>query len=154
MARMEDLPEAEQKIMENMVCPIFDDKPWVEGPPLHQRRVAIISTAGLHKKEDRPFTYDPGDVYRVIPGNVQASDLVMSHVSSEFDRTGYQQDWNISFPVDRLKEMQEKGIIGSVADYHYSFMGAHDPLKIEEKAREVARLLLKDKVDAALLVPV
>jgi D-proline reductase (dithiol) PrdB len=116
--------------------------------------VAIISTAGLHRKEDRPFTLDPGDYYRVIPGNITANDLVMTHVSTNYDRFGYQQDWNIVFPLDRLNALREQGVIGSVADYHYSFMGAHDPVPMESTVREVAGLLKKDKVDAALLVPV
>jgi len=85
----------------------------------------------------------------VIPRDIKANELVMSHVSANFDRTDYQQDWNIMFPLDRVNELKEQGIIGSVADYHYSFMGAHDPGFMEEKSRDVAKLLLKDKVDAA-----
>lgn len=154
MARLELLPEMERKALENLDCPTFEDRPWVQGPPLNQRRVAIISTAGLHKRDDRPFTFDPGDVYRVIPGHIKANELVMSHVSANFDRSGYQQDWNIMFPLDRIQEFRDQGVIGSVADFHYSFMGAHDPKAMEDKAREVAKLLLNDKVDAALLVPV
>ena len=151
---MERLPEIERKVLETLECPVFESFPWVAGPPLQERRVAIISTAGLHRREDRPFTLDPGDSYRVIPGNMKAGDLAMSHVSTNFDRTGYQQDWNILFPLDRLNELCEQKRIGSVADYHYSFMGAHDPVPMESATRDVAGLLKKDQVDAALLVPV
>ena len=154
MARMELLPEMERKTLEALECPTFEDHPWVDGPPLSQRRVAIISTAGLHKKDDRPFSFDATDAYRLIPGDIKANELVMSHVSANFDRSGFQQDWNIMFPLDRLNEFKEQGLIESVADYHYSFMGANDPVPMEPKAREVAKLLLKDKVDAVLLVPV
>ena len=154
MARLELLPEMERTALESLDCPTFVDRPWVEGPPLNQRRVAIISTAGLHKKDDRPFSFDAADAYRLIPGDVKANELVMSHVSAIFDRSGFQQDWNTMFPLDRLNEFKEQGLIGSVADYHYSFMGANDPVPMEEKTREVAQLLLKDKVDAVLLVPV
>jgi D-proline reductase (dithiol) PrdB len=124
----------------------------VEGPPLNQRRVAIVSTAGLHRRDDRPFTLDPGDYYRVIPGDIQANDLVMSHVSTNFDRTGFQQDWNVVFPLDRLRELAREGVIGSVADFHYSFMGVHDPMSVETEARAVARLLKKDRADGVLLL--
>ena len=113
-----------------------------------------MSTAGLHKRGDRPFTFDAGDGYRIIPGDVAANDLVMTHVSTNFDRSGFQQDWNVVFPVDRLRELAEEGHIGSVAQYHYSFMGAHDPIALEEQARSVADLMKKDQVDAVLLVPV
>jgi D-proline reductase (dithiol) PrdB len=78
----------------------------------------------------------------------------MTHVSTNFDHTGFQQDWNVVFPIDRLQELAKNGIIGSVADFHYSFMGANDPMPMEQEARSVANLLKKDNVDAALLVPV
>ncbi len=154
MALLEKLPEIERHFLESLKCPVFETRPWVKGPPLGDRRVAIISTAGLHHKEDRPFTFDPGDYYRVIPGDIAAKDLVMSHVSTNFDRSGFQQDWNVLFPLDRLRELQDQGVIGSVAEYHYSFMGAHDPVPMESTARSLAGLLKKDGVDAALLIPV
>ncbi|MFC1916537.1 glycine/sarcosine/betaine reductase selenoprotein B family protein [Chloroflexota bacterium] len=154
MVRLDKLTEAERKFYEEFNCPTFKTQPWVEGPPLNQRRVAIVSTAGLHRRGDRPFTLDPGDYYRIIPGNVKANDLVMTHVSANFDRSGFQQDWNVIFPVDRLRELARESVIGSIASMHYSFMGGHDPISMEPEARSVADLLKKDKVDAVLLLPV
>jgi D-proline reductase (dithiol) PrdB len=78
----------------------------------------------------------------------------MTHISTNFDRTGFQRDWNVVFPLDRLKELAADGIIGSVAVYHYSFMGATDPAMMEPEAKNLAGLLKGDRVDAALLVPV
>jgi D-proline reductase (dithiol) PrdB len=92
--------------------------------------------------------------YRVIPGDISAGDLVMTHISTNFDRTGFQRDWNVVFPLDRLKELALEGIIGSSAAYHYSFMGAADPAAMEPAARNLAGLLKGDRVDAVLLVPV
>jgi hypothetical protein len=34
----------------------------------------------------------------------------------DFDQAGFQQDWNIVFPLDRLKEPASEGVIGNVAD--------------------------------------
>ena len=154
MARFEQMNEALGNHLEKLPCPRFDTQPWVDGPPLNKRRVAIISTAGIHRRGDRPFTMNPGDYVRVIPGDIQAADLVMTHVSTNFDHSGFQQDWNILFPIDRLRELADAGVIGSVADFHYSFMGAQDPMNMETIARDLAGLLKKDQVDAALLVPV
>jgi D-proline reductase (dithiol) PrdB len=154
MARLELMPEHERKHLKDLACQSFETHPWVEGPPLHERRVAIISTAGLHRREDRPFTFDPGDNYRIIPGDVKAADLIMSHVSTNFDHSGFQQDWNVLFPIDRLRELAEEGIIGSVADFHYSSMGAVDPSQMEQDTRDLAGIIKKDGVDALLLVPV
>jgi hypothetical protein len=55
-----------------------------------------------------------------------------------FDRTGLQEDWNVAFPIDRLRELAAEGTIGSMADTHYSFMGATDPLQMEPHTRELA----------------
>jgi len=64
----------------------------------------MISTVGLHRRGNRPFSLVSDD-YRVIPGDAMANDLVISHVSTNCDRTGFQQDLNVIFPIDRLREM-------------------------------------------------
>jgi D-proline reductase (dithiol) PrdB len=78
----------------------------------------------------------------------------MSHISANFDRTGFQQDWNVVFPLDRLRELVRAGVVGSLAEYHYSFMGATDPRDMEDTARSLAHIMKKDTVNAVLLVPV
>ena len=152
--RLENVSEEERKMLLSFKCPSFDTNPWVTGPLLNKRRVAIITTAGLHGRQDRPFQMSPDDYYRVIPGNVQANDLVMSHLAASFDRSGFQRDWNVVFPIDRLREMVAEGIIGSLADFHYSYNSVRAQPDEPEPIREIAGLLKKDNVDAALLFPV
>jgi len=153
MARLDELPEPQRSHIARLECPSFDTKPWVAGPPLHMRRVAIVSTAGIHRRDDRPFQIMSGE-YRIIPGETATSDLVMSHTSTNFDRTGFQQDLNLVFPLDRLRGLAERAVIASVGDFHYSFMGAADPSSMESAARDLAGVLKKDNVNAILLVPV
>jgi D-proline reductase (dithiol) PrdB len=152
--RLEKASEEERKRLLSFKCPTFDTHPWVSGPPLNQRRVAIVNTAGLHGRHDRPFSRDPGDFYRVIPGDVQANDLVMSHMSTGFDRTGFQRDWNVVFPLDRLREMEAEGVIGSLAAFHYSYNSVRAQPDAPGPVREIAGLLKKDNVNAVLLFPV
>lgn len=153
MPRLDDLPEAARKQLAGLACPSFDGRPWATGPELGDRRIALISTAGLHRRGDRNFL--PREAtYRIIPGEIAARDLIMSHVSTNFDRTGFEQDWNVVFPIDRLRELADQGEIGSVAANHYSFMGATPPEQMEEMARRLADLLHADRVTGALLVPV
>ena len=153
MARLNEMAEPMRSHLADLPCPRFDSTPWASGPKLSERRVAILSTAGLHGRGDRPFQGFEGD-YRVISSDTGANDLVMTHISTNFDRTGFQQDWNVVFCLDRLKDLADEGVIGSVADYHYSFMGAAAPAQMDSHAQNLARLLKGDKVDAALLVPV
>lgn len=153
MAHLDQMPEPMRSHLAKLPCPTFEDRPWVSGKHLARRRIAIISTAGLQRRGDRPFEGMTGD-YRVIPGEIAARDLVMSHISTNFDRTGFQQDWNVAFPLDRLKELAAQGVIGSVAAFHYSFMGATDPAEMEAAAKNLVLLLKGDRVDGVLLVPV
>ena len=153
MARLERIAEPERSYLLSLPCPTFKTTPWVIGPPLSKRRLALISTAGLHRRADRPFEVGASD-YRVIPANTMANDLIMSHISTNFDRIGFQQDINVVFPLDRLRELVDRNIIGSLAHYHYSFMGATDPRQLEGTARSLAGIMKNDGVNAALLVPV
>lgn len=158
MVRLADLSEPERKGMLGRVKELagFDASgAWVNPPPLPKCRVAIITTAGLHRHGDVPFTEGPAQAdYRVIPGDANAADLTMSHNSINFDRTGFQQDINVVFPIDRLRELAAQKVIGSVADFHYSFMGALPPKTLEPRGRALAGLLKQDKVDAVILTPV
>jgi D-proline reductase (dithiol) PrdB len=79
----------------------------------------------------------------------------MTQSSANFDRTGFQQDVNVVFPIDRLRELRDAGEVGEIADYHYAINGAGWlPHQIEATAREMAGLLKEDRVNAVLLVPV
>jgi D-proline reductase (dithiol) PrdB len=155
MARLSDLPEWERPhhLDKIKALPDYGATPFASGPPLKRRRVAIVTTAGLHRRGDRPFEVGSAD-YRVIPGDTDAGDLVMSHISVNYDRSGFQEDVNVVFPIDRLRELAADGTIGSVSDFHYSFMGASQGHTLEAKARELAGLMKRDGVDAVLLTPV
>ena len=153
MVRLSDLNELSRKFMIEFDCPTMDGRPWVEGPPLGERRVAIVSSAGLQRRDDPPFHLGASD-YRVIPGDVEGGDLVMNHSSINFDRSGFHEDINVAFPIDRLRELAADGTIGSAADYHYTFMGVTHPDDMVASARTVAALLQDDGVDSVLLTGV
>ena len=117
-------------------------------------RLAIVTTAGLHRRGDRPF--GPGEqTFRILPANAPAADIVQSHTSLGFDRTATMRDLNISFPVDRLRELIARGELGGTGPFHYSFMGAQRDLKRiqEETGPEVGRRLRDEGVQVALITP-
>jgi D-proline reductase (dithiol) PrdB len=116
--------------------------------------VAIVTTAGLHRRGDRPF--GPGDpTYRIIPSDTPAPDILQSQTSIGFDRAPIMRDINISFPIDRLRELSARGEIGELAPNCHSFLGAQRDLRrIEaETAPEAARRLRDEGVDVALITP-
>ncbi len=154
MVRLRDLSDAERDHIMAKEVTRYDEAPWVKGPPLGERRVALVTTAGLHHVDDDAFSHVDLS-YRVIPGDTDLETLTMTHSSVHFDRTGFREDVNTVFPLDRLRELAADGVIASVADHHYSVMGAGwPPEMIEPTVRELARLLKADGVTAVCLVPV
>ena len=156
MVRLSDLHEVEAKHMRERAAQMrpVDPAPWITPKKLADSKVAIVSTAGLHRRSDAPFQVGAVD-YRLIPADVDFGDLVVSHISTNFDRSAYQQDPNIWFPLDRLREMADDGEIAGVSQWHYSFMGAqpnHEKLSLA--GEEIGRLLAADEVDVAFMVPV
>ena len=133
----------------------FDEVPWTTPKPLHESRVAIVTTAGLRVENDADW--NAGDQgFTLIPHD--AENLMLAHYSPNFDRVGWVLDKNVVFPIDRLHEMAEEGIIGSVANTHVSFMGAQPDHTLEtirlDSGPAAAKLLADDEVDLVLLTPV
>ena len=156
MVRLSDLHpvEAEHLLKRAKDMPAVGPGDWVTPPSVEEATVAIVSTAGLHRRIDPPFTVGSLD-YRLIPGDTQFDDLVLSHISANFDRSAFGEDPNIDFPIERLRDLASSGEIGGVARWHYSFMGAMpDPSQFEKAGEEIGRLMAQDGVDIAFLVPI
>ena len=153
MVRLSDLlPDVAAGLLA-LPLPEFESTPWVAAPRLRDARVAMVTTAGLHRPTDDRFVGGSAD-YRLIPADVDPNELTMTHVSINFDRTGFQQDVRVVFPLEHLHALADAGEIGSVAAWHYSFMGATDPSRMADSGSQVARLLKQDGVDAVILIPV
>jgi len=153
MVRLVDVPEPERSYMAGLECTPYGHKPFTKAASPDQRHVAIVSSAGLIVRGQRPMlSNDTG--YRSIASDVEDSDVLCSHVSVNFDRTGFQQDINVMLPRDRLNELEADGSIGKAADTHYSFMGATHPDELEDKAREVGKSMLALGVNTVVLAPV
>lgn len=133
----------------------FAATPWTTPVELPQARVAIVTTAGL--RADGQERWDPGDLtFTVLPGHARA--LAMVHASTNFDRAGFNADINLVYPIDRLRELADQGVIGSVAPRNISFMGATGGQTMTtlliDTGPAAARLLRDDGVDVAILTPV
>jgi len=91
----------------------------------------------------------------VIPVDTPSADVIQSHTSIGFDRTPIMRDVNITYPIDRLRELVARGELGGLAPNGYSFMGAlRDLTKVaSETGPEVAGRLRADGADVALLTP-
>ena len=88
MVYIRDMGEAAQSRILRHELPDFGVTECRAGSPLSQRRIAIVTTSGLHKRADKSFSLGAGE-YRIIPNDTDPNDLIMSHMSSNFDRTGF-----------------------------------------------------------------
>ena len=155
MAKLADMPAYEREHLLSKLRPPLGPFPWVASDkPLSEKRIAIITTAGLSYRSGARFELADAS-YRAIPRDIDINELVMTHVSVNFDRSGFQEDINVVFPIERFNELEAQGVIGSSAAVHYSFMGGGLlPEAYEGSVRELARYLRDDRVDAVMVLPV
>jgi D-proline reductase (dithiol) PrdB len=136
-----------------------DGIPWTPPlKPLSESKVALVTTARLHHKEQTPFDMKDRDgdpTFRVIDSDRPKDSLMITH--DYYDHSDADKDINIVFPIDRLKEYEEEGVIGSVSNLHLSFMGHitghHIITLLEKTSKEVAGLLKEHSIDIVLLTP-
>lgn len=123
--------------------------------PLNECKVALLTSAGVHQKNDPPFnveTLEGDHSYRIIPSSTPHIELMATHIY--YDTKHANIDISIVFPLEQLKEL-EGNSISSVSNYNMGLNGGtlnHDPHE-KHTAPEVARILKNDQVDIALLVP-
>ena len=121
-------------------------------------KAALVTKAGIRHQYQKPFNMDDpaGDpTFRMINTKTIEEDYTITH--DYYDHRDADKDLNIVFPIARLKEMAIAGIIGSVAERNFSFMGhiigPHIEELIKKWAPEVATGLLQNNVDTVLLTP-
>jgi D-proline reductase (dithiol) PrdB len=129
--------------------------------PLAECTVALVSTAGVARNDDRPFDQegerrnpwwgDPG--FREIPLGTTERDVKLYHL--HIDPRFGEADLDVVLPMRRLSELAEERVVGRPASRHYSMMGyILDPgVLVGETAPAIAARMRDARVDAAALVP-
>ena len=155
MVRLADLPDYEREHLVGKNLEPIGPTPFQPlDQPIHETRFALVTTAGIHRRGADNFAFTDAS-FRPIDARQDTAKLVMSHSSVNFDRTGFQEDINVVFPIDRFRELERERKIGSLTDVHYSFMGAGLlPEAYEDSVNALADLLINDRVDAVFLTPV
>ena len=153
MARLDEIPQPTRDAVAALTIAEPETNPWVSAPPLTRSRIAILTSAALHHRSEMPFPAGSAE-FRELPSTLAPADMLMTHVSINFDRIGFQRDINIAYPIDRLNELAAERIIGSVAPTHYSVMGSTDPATMAGTADGIVARLKQESVDAVILCPV
>lgn len=118
---------------------------------LRDATFALVSTAGVHLRDQQPYDIAGDNTWRLFPGDVQASQLMVTH--AHYDHHDADQDINCIFPIDRLRELAAEGVIGGVSNKHLGFMGYTQQMRdlYERAAPEMAKIIARSSADAVLL---
>ena len=160
MARLSDLKLKYRLLLQGYPFRRVDWRPGSRlAKPLNKARLALITTAGFYLPSQVPFddSFRHDDCsYREIPWGTPVGLLQIGQSSDAFDHSGIEADRNLAFPLDRLREIIESGVVGEPAPRHFSIMGSIiAPTRlISASGPEIARKLLEDRVDGVLLAPV
>ncbi len=112
---------------------------------------ALITTAGVQLRNQEPFDAAGDNSWRLIPGEVQSNELMVIH--DHYDHRDADEDVNVVFPIERLRELADEGIIKGVSDKHIGFMGYTQQFRdlYERAAPEMAKIILRSKADGVIL---
>jgi len=112
---------------------------------------ALVTTAGVHLRDQQPYDLAGDNTWRPIPGDVRADQLMVTH--GHYDHRHADEDTDCVFPIGRLRELAAEGVIGGVGDRHLGFMGYTQQLRdlYERAAPEMAKLVERSQADAVLL---
>lgn len=123
--------------------------------PLEECNIALITTAGFYINGQQPYVNNDCS-YREIPNSIDTQELKIGHKSVAYDKSDTKTDANLVFPLDRFRELENDGKVGSLNYRHFSFMGSISKPKrlIKETAPEVSKMLKDDGVEVAFLTPV
>jgi D-proline reductase (dithiol) PrdB len=129
--------------------------------PLRECTVALVSTAGVARNDDRPFDQEGerrnpwwGDPsFRTIPLGTTERDVRIYHL--HIDPRFGEADLDVVLPMRRLAELAGEGVVGRPAPTHYSTMGyILEPAEVVgTTAPAIAGRMRAEGVDVAALVP-
>ncbi len=150
----------------------YEDVPFSRlSKPVSESKLALLTSTGHFVEGDDPnpfgvenmtqdeaiknisrFLREPPTLSE-IPIDVPPEKLAVRH--GGFDIRGAQADRNTSLPIDRLRELDSEGVIGTVQPTAYSFVGATVQNRLmKDVGPKWVEMLQAQNIEAALLVPV
>jgi D-proline reductase (dithiol) PrdB len=136
---------------------VYDTAPLTSLPkPLPRCRVALLTSGGVSCQNMPPFNPLARNDLRVdaIPQDTPADFFVIN--DAYYNHQDADRDINCIFPLERLRELADEGMISAVAPHHYSgFMGRTytRTAVLTDAAPALARRLKHEEVDIFVLVP-
>jgi D-proline reductase (dithiol) PrdB len=124
--------------------------------PLAECRVSMLTSGGISHNTRAPFSPTAKNDLRVDDVDYQSDTKDFEINDAYYDTRSAVDDLNVLFPIERLRELAERGVIGSVAERLWSgFMGRiyNRSAVIKEAAPALVEELKNDEVDLLIAVP-
>ena len=134
---------------------LSEPPPWTPlSRPLADSTIALIGSGGAYREGQTAFHWKDDTGVRLIPSADPATDIRVTHFA--YDLEPAREDPNIVFPVDRLRELVDEGVLGGLASTARGCMGGIYSVRraTEELAPAIVAEVTAMDVDLALLVPV
>jgi D-proline reductase (dithiol) PrdB len=136
--------------------------PWTPlAKPLAGTCLALVTSAGISLKTQPPFDMERekreplwGDpTWRAIPRATSQQDIEVNHL--HVNTRIILEDVDVIFPLHRMAELEEEGVIGALAPHSYSFYGYQFKSTgfLESAIAPIAKQMREEGVEAVLLTP-
>ncbi|HEX2916646.1 MAG TPA: glycine/sarcosine/betaine reductase selenoprotein B family protein [Chloroflexia bacterium] len=122
--------------------------------PLNEMNFSLVTTAGVRLKSQEPYNEEGDEKFYVIPGNVDVNDLTVNYaIPANYDFSDSLKDINVVFPIERLRELKDAGVIGGISNKLIGTMGYTMRLKkvYDETVPAIARELERSNTDGVIL---
>ena len=133
-----------------------------EGPPtftplkkeLRNSTIGLLSTSGAYSLGQRAYHYKDDTSLRAIDKNTIQEDIRFSHITENY-LSSPRKDPDCILPIGQLRHLEDKNIIGKLADRVYSCMGGVYSQRrvLSEIAPEIYKQFRSQEVDVAMLIP-
>ena len=149
----------------------YEDGPFTEvAIPIESARVGLLTTSGHFVARDDPEPFGEHNmsqddavrriaesmkstpVLSEIPSDIPTGDLRVRH--GGYDIRSALRDPNVTLPIDRLREADADGRVGSLAPTFYSYPGATSHGRLRSELPGWLERIRAQDVDLMLLVPV
>lgn len=123
---------------------------------LSTARIAIVTTGGI-VPVDNPDRIQSASATRWgrydMTGMERLNEGEFKTIHAGFDPAAANADPNVIVPLDALRELNEKGVFGTLHPYFYTTVGTGTTqAEAARMGREILKYLEEDKVDGVLLV--
>lgn len=150
----------------------YDEGPFTQlEKPLNQCRIGLLTSTGhfVDGQDPRPFGVENmsqeeaaariNEFLREAPTLSEISldtspdKLRVRH--GGYDIRGVQADRNVALPLDRMRELEAEGVVGTAVSPAYSFVGAAAQTRvIKQTAPQWAKFFQAKNIEGMVLVPV